>query len=131
MHFPGASNIADGVTIDLVDLNQVTVSNNGTRVAVGPGNRWRDVFAKLDPLGISVLGGRWATVGVGGLLTGGGISFFSRRFGLAMDGVVNHEVRYHKSSIQHRMLTCLSGRSREWDHCECQCDFEPRSPQSA
>jgi FAD/FMN-containing dehydrogenase len=110
MHFAGASNIANGVTIDLVNLKQVDLSSSKTEVAVGPGNRWKDVFAKLDPLGVTVLGGRWATVGVGGLLTGGktvsigsafsrvayipigGLSFFSKRYGLAMDGIINHEV---------------------------------------
>lgn len=71
MHFSGASNMPDGVTIDLVKLNQVTLSRDKRMVAVGPGNRWRDVFGKLEPEGVTVLGGRWATVGVGGLLTGG------------------------------------------------------------
>ena len=40
-------------------------------MTVGPGNRWADVYSKLDALGIAIGGGRVATVGVGGLTLGG------------------------------------------------------------
>lgn len=38
---------------------------------VGAGNRWLDVYSKLDPMGLSVVGGRVAEIGVGGLTLGG------------------------------------------------------------
>jgi FAD/FMN-containing dehydrogenase len=66
-----AANINGGVTVDLSGLNQVTVSPDQKIVAVGAGNRWGDVYSKLEPLNLGVLGGRWGNVGVGGLLTGG------------------------------------------------------------
>lgn len=90
--FAGASNIDQGVTIDLLNLNQLVVSNDKTEVSVGAGNRWYDVYTKLDPMGISVVGGRVADIGVGGLTLGGGISFFSGRYGWACDNVNNYEV---------------------------------------
>jgi len=84
-------------------------------VSVEPGNRWADVYSRLEPLGIAVSGGRWGNVGVGGLLTGGimksiyirciylfksgGLSFFQGREGPACDGVINHEVVLSDGSI--------------------------------
>ncbi|EEY20444.1 FAD binding domain-containing protein [Verticillium alfalfae VaMs.102] len=90
--FPGGSNIQGGVTISLAALNDVTVSANRKTVSIGPGNRWIDVTKKLDPLGLAVVGGRVAEVGVSGLLLGGGISFLSEQHGWACDNVQNYEV---------------------------------------
>ncbi|KAL8724989.1 MAG: hypothetical protein Q9166_007638 [cf. Caloplaca sp. 2 TL-2023] len=91
--FAGASNIQGGVTIDLNNLKQVEVSSDNTVTKVGAGNRWLDVYSKLDPKGLSVVGGRVSDIGVGGLTLGGGVSFFSGRYGWALDGVKNYEVR--------------------------------------
>lgn len=54
--------------------------------------RWIGVYSRLDPQGLAIPGGRVATVGVGGLVTGGGISFFSGRTGFVCDNVVNFEL---------------------------------------
>ena len=67
----GAANQAGGVTIDLAGLNAIDVSLDQTRTGIGPGNRWVDVYSKLESLGLAVPGGRVSTVGVGGLVTGG------------------------------------------------------------
>ncbi|KAM0333066.1 hypothetical protein ACHAQA_001724, partial [Verticillium albo-atrum] len=93
-HSPGigTNNIDGGVTLDLSNLNVVLPSEDGSQVSVGPGNRWEDVYSVLDPLGIAVLGGRSRTVGVGGLLLSGGMSFFSARYGLPCDNVLNYEI---------------------------------------
>jgi len=90
--FVGASNIKDGVTIDMANLSEIVVSEDETVTSLGPGNRWVDVYTRLEPLNLSVVGGRTADIGVGGLLLGGGISFFSQRFGFACDNVLNYEV---------------------------------------
>ena len=39
--------------------------------SLGPGGRWGDVYATLDPYEVSVVGGRIPHVGVGGLILGG------------------------------------------------------------
>jgi hypothetical protein len=88
----GSSNIQGGVTIDLSHLKQVEVAPDRSHVKIGPGNRWADVYSKLDAVGLGTSGGRVATVGVGGLTTGGGISFFSRERGLVCDNVLEFEV---------------------------------------
>jgi FAD/FMN-containing dehydrogenase len=67
----GAANIQDGITIDLQQLNQVTISSDKTVASIGPGNRWINIYTALDAQGLAAVGGRVATVGVGGLIVGG------------------------------------------------------------
>ncbi|KAF2648110.1 FAD-binding domain-containing protein [Lophiostoma macrostomum CBS 122681] len=88
----GAANIDGGVTIDTQSLNQVTVSSNQGTVSVGPGNRWGNVYPTLDNLNVAMVGGRLSHVGVGGLVIGGGISFFSGRYGFACDNLQAIEI---------------------------------------
>lgn len=90
--FYGASNINNGLTIDLIELNQVTVSADHKQTSIGSGNRWYDVYTQLEPQGLAVIGGRVSDIGVGGLTLGGGISFFSGTYGWACDNVNNYEV---------------------------------------
>lgn len=61
--WPGASNMEGGAVIDLRLLNSVEVSADRKTVAVGVGAIWGDVYGKLDPLGLSVNGGRASTPG--------------------------------------------------------------------
>ncbi|KAF2196238.1 FAD-binding domain-containing protein [Delitschia confertaspora ATCC 74209] len=88
----GAANINDGVTIDLRALNSVTIDKTNNLVKVSGGAIWSEVYSVLEAAGLSTTGGRVSSVGVGGLLTGGGISYFSGRKGLACDNIVNYEV---------------------------------------
>jgi FAD/FMN-containing dehydrogenase len=90
--FAGASGAEGGVTIDLRKLNEITVSDDKTVTRLGPGNTWFDVYSTLETQGLAVVGGRVADIGVGGLLLGGGISFFSGRYGTACDNILNFEV---------------------------------------
>lgn len=69
--FRGGSNIQAGVTIDLSGLDGIEVTADKKLTRVGTGSRWEDVYAKLDPLGIAVVGGRNGDIGVGGLTLGG------------------------------------------------------------
>lgn len=67
----GAANNNGGVTVDLRGLNQLTLKDKQTVISVGAGSIWRDVYAKLQPMNLTVSGARVAGLGVGGLLTGG------------------------------------------------------------
>lgn len=67
----GASNDINGVTIDLRYLNTLTLDVNKSVVSVGGGVIWDDIYSKLDPLNLTVVGGRVSGIGVGGFLTGG------------------------------------------------------------
>ncbi|PVH83587.1 FAD-binding domain-containing protein [Cadophora sp. DSE1049] len=95
----GAATIQNGVQIDLSAINQVTIAVNQKTTFIGPGARWLDVYMKLDAMSLTVPGGRAATVGVGGLVTGGGISFFSGRYGFTADNVVKFEVVLYDGSV--------------------------------
>ncbi|CEL03427.1 hypothetical protein ASPCAL04582 [Aspergillus calidoustus] len=86
------NNINSGPTIDLSNLNSITLSADQKTVSVGPGATWGDVYDILDPAHISVPGGRAGQVGVGGLTLGGGISYFSPRYGWTCDSVSEFEV---------------------------------------
>ncbi|KAL8864836.1 MAG: hypothetical protein Q9174_007199, partial [Haloplaca sp. 1 TL-2023] len=88
----GAANQPGGVTIDLGAFKQVSVSSDRKTTSIGPGSRWGDIYPRLDAQNLAIPGGRVAAVGVGGLVTGGGISFFSPRFGFVCDNVVNYEL---------------------------------------
>ena len=88
----GAANQAAGVTIDLAAFKQVNVSPDRKTTRIGPGSRWGDIYPQLDAQNLAISGGRVATVGVGGLVTGGGVSFFSGRYGLVCDNVLNYEL---------------------------------------
>jgi FAD/FMN-containing dehydrogenase len=88
----GASNIDNGVTIDLGRLNTTTYNKETNVVSIGPGCRWADVYAVIEPQGVVVSGGRDGDVGVGGLMTGGGKSWYSPRYGWACDSLVGAEV---------------------------------------
>ncbi|KAJ8131960.1 hypothetical protein O1611_g1667 [Lasiodiplodia mahajangana] len=88
----GANNIEDGVTIDLSLLNSTTYDPATGLASIGPGSRWLNVYRTLDPLGVGVPGGRIGTVGVGGLVTGGGCSLYLYRQGFACDSVHSFEV---------------------------------------
>ncbi|KAI9373536.1 putative oxidoreductase [Aspergillus egyptiacus] len=88
----GGPNINDGVTIDLSALDSISLSGDGSTLSIGPGASWGNVYAFLDPLGLSVAGGRVAPVGVGGLTLGGGMSYLSPRYGFTCDTVRAFEV---------------------------------------
>lgn len=89
--FAGANSIQDGISIDLQSLNQVTPNSDGT-ASIGPENRWEAVYQVLDPLGKTVMGGRVATVGVGGLLVSGGISFLHPQHGFGCDNIRSYQI---------------------------------------
>jgi FAD/FMN-containing dehydrogenase len=56
--FPGASSIQGGITVDLVNMNQLKLSDDKKTFAVGPGNWWLDVYSYLTPYNLAVVGGR-------------------------------------------------------------------------
>lgn len=95
----GASNIDSGVTIDLRGLHTVEISPNSSTVSVGVGSTWDAVYAELDHFNLSVAGGRVAGIGVGGLTTGGGLSWHGPRYGFTCDTVKNFEVVLYNGSI--------------------------------
>ena len=69
--FAGAANIENGVTVDLRAMNDVKLSADHRVTFAGAGSIWDDIYGILQPLNLTVVGGRVAGLGVGGLTTGG------------------------------------------------------------
>lgn len=88
----GASNIEAGVTIDLSRLAKISLTDDGGAVWLGPAARWSDVYSVLEPNGLTVAGGRAGHVGVGGLVLGGGLSWFANQYGWSCDSVLEFEI---------------------------------------
>ena len=117
MVWSGAANIAqNGITIYMLDMSSVTVSEDKTVVHVELGTLLGKVYDTLDPLGLNVVSGRSITVGtegfmIGGaclhrslvfLLTGcaiGGISNMSPRQGFANHNIVGYQVVLSNGTI--------------------------------
>jgi FAD/FMN-containing dehydrogenase len=99
MWIPEASNVQGGVTIDLGALNSIDLNADQSIVSIGPGAVWDAVYAKLEPLGLSVAGGRIGGVGVGGLTVGGGLSYFGPQHGWTCDTASAFEVVLADGSV--------------------------------
>ncbi|KAI5791973.1 hypothetical protein EDC01DRAFT_706766 [Geopyxis carbonaria] len=97
---PGfASSDSAGILLDLSKLTEITLSTDKATARIGPGNRWVDVYTALDPSGVQVVGGRIPSVGVGGLILGGGLSFLTGEHGFACDNVKSFEVVLASGSV--------------------------------
>ncbi|KAL4748703.1 hypothetical protein BDW72DRAFT_195552 [Aspergillus terricola var. indicus] len=88
----GASAIEAGVTMDLSGMNTTTYDSSTNTASIQPGARWGSVYETLLQDNVLVPGGRTASVGVGGYLTGGGNSFHAARVGLACLSIKGYEV---------------------------------------
>ncbi|KAK8104772.1 uncharacterized protein PG998_011805 [Apiospora kogelbergensis] len=88
----GASSIQEGITISFANLNGIALNGDKSIASVGAGNIWGEVFEFLATSDRTVVGGRLFNIGVGGLTTGGGISYFSPRYGWACDNVESFDV---------------------------------------
>lgn len=106
MPVPGAST-SEGVLISLNDLSQLEYAegSNKTIAQIEPGNKWLQVYQWLAQSGRAVNGGRYGQVGVGGLLLGGGIGYFSSKMGWGADSVVQYQVVLANGSIVHANRT--------------------------
>jgi len=80
-------------------LTKLSLSEDQSTVAIGVGNRWGAVYNYLQPYNLTVTGGRIGTVGVGGLVLGGGLHYFSARYGFAADTVERFQIVLSDGSI--------------------------------
>lgn len=88
----GASNINNKISIDLCRMNAVKLADDHKSIHVQVGATWIDLYKALEPYSLTVVGGRSGTVGIGGLVLGGGSSWHSNRYGWACDSVLEFEV---------------------------------------
>ncbi|TFY68762.1 hypothetical protein EVG20_g3432 [Dentipellis fragilis] len=88
---PGFSS-TNGVQISMTRFSNVVYDASSQTVEIGSGLVWGDVYAALEPHSVNVVGGRVATVGVAGLILGGGMSYNTNQYGLSIDNVVAYEL---------------------------------------
>ncbi|PBK61220.1 FAD-binding domain-containing protein [Armillaria solidipes] len=81
-----------GVQIAMTRFNEVAYDPTTQTVVIGAGNIWDDIYEILNAQGVNVLGGRVTGVGVAGFTLGGGYSYLSNQYGLAIDNVVAYEL---------------------------------------
>jgi FAD/FMN-containing dehydrogenase len=103
---PGFSSTR-GIQIAMSRFNETKVDFTSGTVEVGAGLTWDQVYARLKPTGVNVVGGRMPGVGVAGVTLGGGAclpsresrshmylgySFKSNQYGLGVDNVAGYEL---------------------------------------
>lgn len=82
-------------------MNKTTYVEDTKVAQIEAGSIWRDVYGTLEDYGVTVPGGRTATVGVAGFLTGGGNTFYAGRRGFGCDNVVNFQVVLANGYVVH------------------------------
>lgn len=82
---PGHSSNNNGLVIDLSNLRTITINPVRHTARLEPGLTWGEVAKTLQPFGLAMTAGDVASVGVGGLLLGGGIGWMVRAYGLTID----------------------------------------------
>ncbi|KAK2462601.1 hypothetical protein APHAL10511_005334 [Amanita phalloides] len=81
-----------GVLIALYRFNEVVYDSESQTATIGTGLIFDDVYAALEPHKVSVLGARVTGIGVGGFVLGGGYSWKTNQYGLAVDSITSFEL---------------------------------------
>ncbi|KFX89937.1 hypothetical protein V490_06754 [Pseudogymnoascus sp. VKM F-3557] len=97
--FKGSNGIAEGVTVDLGNLNSTSYNPDTGVVSIQPGARWGSVYEALNPYNVSAVGARASVVGVGGFTTGAGYTFHTNSHGFSCDMVENWEMVLADGSV--------------------------------
>jgi FAD/FMN-containing dehydrogenase len=88
----GLATVDDGVVIDLSLLKDIHVDPQARTVRVGGGCTWGEVDKATNEHGLATPSGIISTTGVGGLTLGGGLGHLTRRYGLAIDNLLEAEM---------------------------------------
>jgi FAD/FMN-containing dehydrogenase len=81
----GHSTNDGGMVIDLSKMKAITIDPTRRTARIEPGLTWAEVAAAAQPYGLALTSGDMGSVGVGGLLLGGGIGWMVRKYGLTID----------------------------------------------
>ena len=83
-----------GIVLDMSQFKNVEINDAGTEVTIQAGCIWNDVYDSLKGRNLAniIVGGQCPTVGVSGFTLGGGLSPFSRSYGLGSDNVIEMTV---------------------------------------
>ncbi|KAH6603674.1 fad-binding domain-containing [Trichoderma cornu-damae] len=86
--YAGASTAEKGISLDLARMNGVKLDTKSELISLQGGALWGNAYKELVNQKINryvINGGRCPTVGVSGFILGGGLSPFTRSFGMGCD----------------------------------------------
>jgi FAD/FMN-containing dehydrogenase len=86
-HSYGGWSSCSGLVIDVGPMNAISIDTAAGTARVGAGTKLVDLYAALAARGVAIAGGSCPTVGITGLLLGGGVGVLSRQFGLTCDAL--------------------------------------------
>jgi len=84
--------IDDALVVDLSRLKRVTIDPETRLARVQPGATSGDLAGPANALGLALTTGDTHSVGMGGLVTGGGVGYMVRKYGLAIDNLVSAQI---------------------------------------
>jgi FAD/FMN-containing dehydrogenase len=90
--FGGYSAPTGGLVADLSRMHQIQIAPDRQTAVLGPGAINIDMYSGLGRAGLALPGGTCPTVGLGGLVTGGGFGYSSRKLGLMVDNLLELEL---------------------------------------
>ncbi|KAF7433207.1 hypothetical protein PC9H_005157 [Pleurotus ostreatus] len=93
--YAGHSTASEGISLDLRKMKEVKLDMKENTVTFDAGCQWGHVYGTLingQHKGFVINGGRCPTVGVSGFLLGGGLSPFTRSFGMGSDTLMEADV---------------------------------------
>ena len=96
--FSNGNNIA---IIAVSPIQHFKLSPDKKTVDIGAGLVLLDIYNKLWESNLTIPGGSCPSIGISGLVLGGGISFASRKMGLTCDSVVELEMVTAAGEILH------------------------------
>jgi FAD/FMN-containing dehydrogenase len=88
----GLGTVDDGVVLHLSLFKQIQVDPAARTVRVGGGATWGEVDRATGEYGLATPSGIISTTGVGGLTLGGGLGHLTRKYGLAIDNLLEAEL---------------------------------------
>ena len=83
--FAGYGTTDGGMVIDLSGMKGITIDPVQRTARLEPGLTWAEVAQAAHPYGLALTSGDTGSVGVGGLLLGGGMGWMVRKYGLTID----------------------------------------------
>ena len=102
----GLSTNDGGIILDVSRINGISVLDDATRrIRVGAGATWGMVAEAIGPRGWAMTSGDYSDVGVGGIVTVGGIGLLARKYGLTIDNVVAAEIVTADGTMHRTSLT--------------------------
>jgi FAD/FMN-containing dehydrogenase len=103
-HSYGGYSTGPGLVVDVSRIDGITVDAAGKTAAIGAGARLIDVYNRLWQRHVTIPAGSCPSVGMAGLVLGGGVGFSSRAFGTTSDNML----RVRIVDARGRVLDCDS-----------------------